>query len=352
MPTIQDVARRAEVSPSTVSNVLNDRADRMRPETLARVQAAIRALRFRPSRLARQLKTGQTPLLGLLVPSIANPMYGAIAREVEAFAQDSHGHRVLIGSTERDPKREAQFIDDLLAHGVRHVIVISALADERHLEAAAADGMVVVSYDRRAAPGRPTGVHHVTPDNVAAAALATRHLIARGHRRLAFATMRGLTLSRGDKIEGFRAAAAEAGLRSGAHVLEAGPASDYGDSAIGQAARELAQRIAKSAQRPTGIVAVNDLLALELIAGLRGAGLSVPEDLSVVGIDGLYLGALGSPALTTVRLPVREMARAMVERAMGSPGDEAIDASGLVFGDMALVERGSVAPPPTLRRAR
>ena len=83
MTTIQDVARHAAVSVSTVSNVLNGRADRMRPETLARVEAAIAALHFRPSTLARQLKTGQTPLLGLLVPSMANPMYGYIAREIE-----------------------------------------------------------------------------------------------------------------------------------------------------------------------------------------------------------------------------------------------------------------------------
>ena len=86
--TIQDVARQAGVSVSTVSNVLNGRTDRMRPETLARVQAAIEALQFRPSKLAQQLKTGQTPLLGLLVPSLTNPMYGYMAREIETYAQE------------------------------------------------------------------------------------------------------------------------------------------------------------------------------------------------------------------------------------------------------------------------
>ena len=80
--------------------------------------------------LARQLKTGQTPLLGLLVPSMANPMYGVIAREVETFAQERFGHRLLIGSTYPRPRpRRRPFFDDLLAHGVRHVIVISSLAD-------------------------------------------------------------------------------------------------------------------------------------------------------------------------------------------------------------------------------
>src|SRR5664280_966224 len=97
MTTIQDVAREAEVSVSTVSNVLNGRSDRMRATTLARVEAAIAVLKFRPSKAAQQLKTGQTPLLGLLVPSMANPMYGYIAREVETFAQDRFGHRLLIG---------------------------------------------------------------------------------------------------------------------------------------------------------------------------------------------------------------------------------------------------------------
>jgi DNA-binding LacI/PurR family transcriptional regulator len=347
--TIQDVARRAAVSVSTVSNVLNGRADRMRPETLARVEAAIKALQFRPNRLARQLKTGRTPLLGLLVPSMANPMYGTLAREIEACAQERHGYRVLIGSTERDRQREALLLDDLAAHGVRHVIVISSLADERHIEQAAARGMVVVSYDRRATPGKATEIHHVSPDNFGAARLATRHLIDHGHRRLAFATMSGLTMSRKDKIDGFLAAAEEAGLRNGARVLEAGPLDEYGDAVVGEAGRALALRIAKSARRPTGIVAVNDLLALGLMAGLREAGLGVPDDVSIVGIDGLALATLCEPALTTVQLPITEMAQAMVERAMTEADDGSTIGAERVFEEMVLLERGTVSAMHTAR---
>ncbi len=136
MTTIQDVARQAAVSVSTVSNVLNDRANRMRPDTLARVEAAILSLQFRPSKLAQQLKTGQTPLIGLLMPSITNPMYGYIAREIETEAQEKFGFRLLIGSTYRDREKESAFFEDLLSHGVRRVIVISSLADERHFESA------------------------------------------------------------------------------------------------------------------------------------------------------------------------------------------------------------------------
>src|SRR5262245_19841274 len=99
MSTIQDVARQAGVSVSTISNVLNGRIDRMSRETLHRVERAITALDYRPSRAARQLKTGHTPMLGLLVPSIANPMYGYLAREIETSAQELHGFSVVLGNT-------------------------------------------------------------------------------------------------------------------------------------------------------------------------------------------------------------------------------------------------------------
>ena len=350
MTTIQDVARHAAVSVSTVSNVLNGRGERMRPETLARVQAAIQALQFRPSRLAQQLKTGQTPLIGLLVPSMTNPMYGAIAREIETFAQQLFSHRLLIGSTYRDRAKESAFFDDLLSHGVRRVIVISSLADERHFESAVERGMVVVSYDRGPTPGKRSRVGHVMPDNFEAARLATSYLIAQGHRHLAFATVAGMTMSRSAKIDGFYAAADAVGLRNSARVLNGGALDEYGDSVIAQVGRETALQIARDGARPTGIVALNDLMALGLMAGLREAGLTVPDDVSVVGIDGLFLSTLSNPALTTVQLPIREMARAMVERVMQAPGDSGVDEPGLVFAPTQLVERQSVAPPAKAQR--
>ncbi|MEK6313563.1 MAG: LacI family DNA-binding transcriptional regulator [Burkholderia gladioli] len=348
MSTIQDVAREAGVSVSTVSNVLNGRVDQMREDTLARVRAAMEALQYRPSKLARQLKTGQTPLVGLLLPSIANPMFGYIAREIETLAQERYGHRVLIGNTYRDPRKEASFFEDLFSQGVRRVIVLSSLADEGHLETAAARGMVVVSYDRRAIDGEPSRIDHVTPDNFGAARLATRHLIEHGHTRLAYATLAGVTMSRRDKIDGFLAAAAEAGLAASARVLDSGHVDEYGDSMIAQNGLELARRLALDAERPSGIVAVNDLMALGLMAGLREAGLRVPEDISVVGMDGHFLGAISNPALTTVQLPVPAMAAAMVERVMRAP-DSPREHEPTLFTDIALVERESVARPPRTR---
>jgi len=342
--TIQDVARHAAVSVSTVSNVLNGRTDRMRGDTLARVQAAIAALQFRPNNLARRLKTGHTPLIGLLVPSIANPMYGYIAREIETHAQERHGYRVLTGNTYRDKVKEDAFFQDLLAHGVRRVIVISSLADEGHFEMAVRRGMAVVSYDRRATPGSKTGVDHITPDNFEAARLATEHLIAHGHTRLAFATVAGMTMSRSAKIAGFQAAAERVGAQG--RVLDGGPLHEYGDSVISEVGRALGLRIAGQARRPTGIVAVNDLMALGLMAGLREGGLQVPRDVSVVGMDGLHLSSLSNPGLTTVQLPIPEMARAMVESVISREPGAGAAASERVFTPTLLIERESVGPAP------
>jgi DNA-binding LacI/PurR family transcriptional regulator len=345
MTTIQDVARHAAVSVSTVSNVLNGRANRMRGETLARVEAAIASLQFRPNKLARQLKTGQMPLLGLLVPSMANPMYGYIAREVEAIAQERFNYRLLICSTYRDASKEAAFFDDLRSQGVQRVIVISSLTDERHLDSAVSRGMKVMSYDRRAAPDRPSTVGHVTPDNFEAARMATNHLIAKGHKRLAFVTVAGMTMSRSAKIDGFFAAADSAGLRAGAKVHDGGPLNEYGDSVIAEVGRATGLRLARDPQRATGIVALNDLMALGLMAGLREGGLRVPDDVSVIGIDGLFLSALSNPLLTTVQLPIREMARAMVEQVMQDGNDA--PSREQVFKGVQLIERESVGPPPT-----
>jgi len=349
--TIQDVARHAGVSISTVSDVLNGRADRMRRQTLDRVEAAIRALDFTPNRAARQLKTGRTSMLGLLVPSIANPMYGFIAREIETVAQERHGHRVLLGNTYRNREKETGFFDDLLAQGVRGVIVISALVDEQHFESAVERGLVMVSYDRRATPDAGSGIDHVSVDNFEAARLAAVHLVGHGHRRIAFATASGQTTSRSEKIRGFLAAAGSAGLGASATIIDRRTLSEYGDSEMADVGRALAADIAREPRRPTGIVAVNDMLAFGLMAGFRDAGLEVPHDVSVVGIDGLFLASLVTPPLTTVQLPVREMAATMVERVVSRMEDPRIAAGEFLFQPQ-LVERASVGKAADVRASR
>jgi len=345
---IQDVARDAGVSVSTVSNVLNGRAARMTGETLARVEAAIARLGYRPSQAARTLKTGHMPIIGLLVPSIANPMYGSIAREVELAAQERHNYRVLLGNTYRSIEKEASFIDDLLSHGVRSVIVISSLSDEGHIAAALKRGMVVVSYDRRANADAGSGIDHVSVDNFQAGGIAARHLIGHGHRRLAFATAAGLTMSRRDKIGGFLAAAGAARDSMSTEVIEGRVGSEYGDSELVEVGRALAAKIARRAKgkRPTGVVAVNDMLAIGLIAGLREQGLAVPADISVLGMDDMFLGALITPALTSVGMPLPEMARTMVERVISRLADPQIPTAEFLF-EPTLAKRRSVAAPPS-----
>ncbi len=344
MTNIQEVARLAGVSPSTVSNVLNGRTDRMGKETLARVRAAIVTLGFVPNRVARQLKTGHTPLLGLLVPSTANPGYALIAREIENAAQERHGFRVLLCNTARDVGKETSFFDDLLAHGVRGVVIVSSLDDERHAEAAVERGLVVLSYDRRATPGTPTRIDHVSIDSVACARMATELLIRCGHTRIAFATAAGKTMSRSDKIAGFRSAAEQAGLSATARVIEVRTASAYGDAEMVDAGRQLATQLAADPMRPTAVVAVNDMLALGLMAGLRDAGLAVPADVSVIGMDDLFPASLVHPALSTVRSPVADMARTVVERIMARLADPGLPTAETVF-QPELIERQSVAPP-------
>ncbi len=343
MSKIRDVAALAGVSTSTVSNVLNGRSNRMAAETLARVEGAIAALKYRPNTTARHLKTGHTPLIGLLVPSMANPMYGFIAREIEALAQERYGFRIMIGNTYRDKEKESRFFDDLLSHGVRGVIIISSLIDEQHVEAAAERGLVIVSYDRRATPHMASIIDHVTVDSFESARMATQHLIGQGHTRLAFVTPTGRTMSRNEKIAGFQAAAKDAGLEATAKVIEGTPVDDYGDSMMSELGRLQARLLAGLPDRPTGVIGVNDLMAFGLMAGFRDAGLSVPQDVSVLGIDNVFLSTLMHPAMTSVRLPVPEMAQVMVERVMSRLADPTIATQEFIF-QPTLVIRDSVAP--------
>ena len=124
--TIQDVAKAAGVSSTSISNYLNGRMGEMRVETQQRIAKAIKQLGYTPNTAARQLKTGSAPILGLLVPSVVNPYFGELAVAVDAAAQRK-GYRVVLCNTQREPERELAFVRELVAYGVRGILAASCL---------------------------------------------------------------------------------------------------------------------------------------------------------------------------------------------------------------------------------
>ena len=342
MVKIVDVANRAGVSIGTVSNVINGRTKTMGAGILQKVQEAIADLGYQPNRAARFLKTGHTPLIGLLVPSIANPTWGWLSREVELAAQGEFGYRILAGNTDRDPQKEMSFLEDLLSHGIRGVIIVSPLVELDHLKESIKRGLVAVIHDQRSLSGRGLDVDYVSINHVEAIGIAVNHLIENGHQRLAFATASGKSVSRMDKITGFLAATSAANLSETSEIIEGKASARYGDDEMPQLGRTIAEQIAARQIRPTGIVALNDMLAMGLILGFQNCGLRVPEDISVIGMDDLITSAFISPGITSVRPPLSEMAKTMVSRIVTRLGNPLEKTQERIFSPR-LVVRGSVA---------
>lgn len=347
--TIKDVARLAGVSLSTVSNALNDRSGKMAQETADRIQAAIDALGYVPHGPARQLKRGYANIIGVLVPSVANPFWGEFVRAVEeaAFPLD---FGVLVGSSDRSRERERAYAEAMYQQGIRTIIFASSPVSLEHLAALAGRGLFIVTFDRRFHKGDFANVDCVTVDNVHGSAMATQHLLDLGHRRIGFLSGPIGTESRKGRYDGYRAALSAAGVApQRAWVWEgAGDAGlDFGDAAAADLGTAGAVELLGRPEPVTAIVAINDMIALGAYAGVRSAGLKVGSDVSIVGFDDIVLAGLVEPGLTTIRQPIRLMAKAAVDRLVGRlhPGT---DTGRAVQRDFKpeLVVRASTGPPP------
>lgn len=341
--TIADVAKLAEVSMSSVSNVLNDRSDKMRESTRERILQAINKLGYTPNLAARQLKTGTSPIIGLIVPSVANPFFGNFARLIEQVAL-GHGYQVLLGNSDREPERERRYAEELWGYGVRGMIFGSSLAEIDHLENVIAKGMHVVAFDRKTQKDDRVVIDHVGVDNVQTMRLITKHLIALGHQEIGFISGPIRTVSRLARLEGYRDSLEEADLVFDEALVWEGAAAKFGDAAMVQLGREGAHALLSGAKRPTAIIAINDMYAFGVYAGARDLGLKIPEDLSVTGVDDITLAEVAEPPLTTVQQPVAEIARLAVERLVSRLAEDDELPSEHLTLPPKLVVRGSTGP--------
>jgi DNA-binding LacI/PurR family transcriptional regulator len=317
--TIYDVARRAGVTAATVSNVIRDKGS-VGAETRERVQAAIAALDYRPNLVARGLARRRSATLALLLPNIANPFYPEIALEVERIA-GAHGYTLALCNTHDDDTVGRAHLESLLGRRVDGVLAMAgglALADVR---AAVARGLTMVlcnwsEVEARTTKGRAPLLPTVEVDFRHGGALAARHLLALGHRRVAVIVQEtGGTAcdtrspSHTGRLEGFRAALIAAGVS-----LHEGRVQ-FGDGTVESGYRAAATVLdnAMGVARPTAIFATNDLMALGAIEAATDAGLRVPADLSVVGFDDIALCTHLRPALTTIAIPKQELATRSME---------------------------------------
>jgi len=346
--TIGDVALLAKTSPSTVSNHLNGRLDRMRPETRLRIQRAIEQLGYTPNQLARQLKTGQVPILGLIIPSVANPFWGSFAQCVEEAARD-RGYQVLLGNAGRDPDQEERYAESLWGHGVRGVIFGSSPLSLDHVLGLVKRGLRAVTFDRDTRGidfSARAVIDSISVDNAKGARLATQHLLGLGHRRIGFLSGPLRTSSRLERLEGYRSALRAAGIEPHLDLVWEGlPSRGFGDVEGAEFGRRGARELLSAAEPPTALFAINDMYALGAYAGARDLGLRVPADISIVGFDDIFLADVVQPPLTTVRQPLKEMLETtvclLVDRLEGlrtGPAEHAV-----ILPD--LIVRASTAPP-------
>jgi DNA-binding LacI/PurR family transcriptional regulator len=346
---IKDVAEHAGVSVSTVSNVLNGRTEKMRPLTFRRVEESIRALHFQPNQIARQLKTGTTPMLGLLVPSIASVFSSSLARELEAVARQ-HAYYLILGNTQSDPGEEKRFLDEFLTHGLRGVILTSALGPQQDYQPLIDRGLALVSLNQRPAGDCPLLMDYVSIDNVHAGRTATQHLLENGHTSITYATAPLSTADRADRRDGFMAAMKESGHADGARIIERSFKEASSDADLAAIGRGIAAELSARDRRPTAVVAMSDMVAIGLVSGFQEHGLRVPADISIVGIDDLYLDALLCPAITSVRQPLPEIAAALIGHLLHRLHDPQAPATEQILKP-ELIRRSSVAAITTASTA-
>ncbi len=331
---MKDVADLAGVGLTTVSRAFSE-PDKVSPETLQRIENAVRDLGYTVNMNARSLRGRKSGLVLVLLPDIGNPFFSLVLKGVEEAARAA-GRVILIVETRRDTTPEQSYttrsyMSQLDARRIDGLLVLDGSfpiepADQE-------DGQYpVVAVTERAASG---GLSYVGVDNVAASRAVVMFLARMGHRNIAHIAGTPHTVTANERLRGYRDALAELGRTEETAVIE------HGDFSIASG-RAAARRILARDRRPTAIFAASDEMAMGAIHELKTAGLRVPEDISVAGFDDIDFSEVFDPPLTTIRQPRQEMGRFAMEMVVRQLEEDILPEETIL--PFQLIERASVAP--------
>lgn len=306
--TLADIAQRAGVATMTVSRVINENGY-VSHETRERVLKVVREMNYRRNALARGLKRQRTETIGLVLGDIANPFGAELARGVREVLTE-RGYTLFMCVSERSAREDMAAFDSLADHRVDGIIVAtraSKLGNDRLVEIVEM-GIPVVLIGR---DFRHPMADLVTADNLRGGYEAVTHLISLGHRRIGFVGASLSTVSGLRRFQGYVDALREHGLPMDESLIVG--SSEGREQMPGYATEEMGfecmNRLLEHREPPTAIFARNDITALGAISAIKSAGLSIPQDIAVVGYDDIPLARHTSPPLTTIRQPTREQGR-------------------------------------------
>lgn len=302
MPTISDVAKLSGLSKATVSRVINNHSY-VSKKNRELVQMAMEELGYAPNPSARRLRGQVTTTIGVIVPKITNPFFAYLVDSIEQTAY-ANGYQVIIFQSNLDKGKELAFFNLLKSKQVDGIIMTSIENDWSVIEPFTEYGPIVLCNEYVTYANVPI----IRLDQQKGAYIGTKHLIERGHQKIAYCTGALFAKERKDKDrnEGFQQALLEAGL-------EVVPKWVFVNRVTIEDGRQVMKQILEMMDRPTAIFTGSDELASGIIIEAKEQGLTIPDDLAVIGFDDQPVAQLLDPKLTTIRQPMDQMGKQATE---------------------------------------
>ncbi len=296
---IKELAHQLKLSPTTVSRVLNGKSEiyRISESTSKKVIAAARKFHYYPNRIARGLKLEKTETIGLIIPDIANPYFGSIAKTIEMEAHQK-GYSIILCDSLDDVDTETELLYLLAGRKVDGIIIAPTGKNNANVVELQQQGIPVVVIDRYL-PG--TSLPFVTTDNYSGALMAVEHLLEKGHRRVAcIQGIKGISAN-SDRVKGYTDA-----LQKYSKIREEWIAGDdFGEeNGYVQTKKLMVQQ-----EKPTAIFALSNLISLGVLRALKELGLTVPDDVSMISFDEQPYSAFLACPMTTVEQPREEIGK-------------------------------------------
>lgn len=328
MATRAEVAALARVSPALVSYVINDGPRAVSPEARARIEAAIDALNYTPDPVASVLRGGSSRTVGLLIPDTVNPFYAELATEIQSQLFEQ-GRATVVGLTDDEISKETLLASSFFERRLDSVILVSSQA-RRFIDRANNTPTPLVVFGHA---DNVTNVMSVTVDHARDAMTAVEHLQSWGHRVIACITGPRQNPVATERVNGWRLQQERVGAPTNETLIAHSEVSVEG-GIMGAKTLLTSAGLTASGLRPTAIFATSDVQALGTMFACAEMGLRVPDDISIMGTDGTKAAKYSVPALTTLRLPLHEVSRALVTAALQSQRPPAQMFRGnLVVGD-------------------